>query len=370
MNKSMISALVAGGCAVALVATAVGFAQAPAPQGQAGAAVQQAPGAAGQQPGRGGRGGPGGGQGRGGPQNQVASTVDVAQMIAALPKIAPATPKANRRVLVLSRAGGFVHSSIPIAARTIEALGTVPVPGELPPGRQNQAWTTVITFNINDINAENLAQYDAVFLNNTTGQFLDDADPVASEARRKALLDFVRSGKGLGGIHSATDSYHKGGAPLWQEFNHMIGGSFKFHWNYPTAIWLKVDDIESPINRSFTRVNQQGERLAAPIMVLDEVYTFAQDSWSRDRVRTLLSVNYDRMPQEIRDQEPEAGRRTDQDYGLSYIRRDGQGRVYVNVLGHDHGIYKIPAMLEHILAGMQYALGDLEVDDTPVPLKK
>jgi type 1 glutamine amidotransferase len=373
--KSMISALVAGGCAVALVATTVVFAQAPAPAG-GGAQVGQAPGApAG--PGRGGRAGGPAGQGRAGgagraagPQNQVAAPIDVAQMISALPKIAPATPKANRRVLVLSRAGGFVHSSIPIAARTIEALGATPVPGELPAGRANQAWTTVITFNINDINPANLAQYDAVFLNNTTGQFLDDADPVASEARRKALLDFVRGGKGLGGIHSATDSYHKGGSPLWQEFNHMIGGSFKFHWNYPTPITLKVDDLDNPINRAFTRV-QGGNRVANNVMVVDEVYTFSQDSWSRDRVRTLLSVNYERMPQEIKDQEPANGKRTDGDYGISYIRREGQGRVYVNVLGHDHGIYKMPAMLEHFLAGMQYALGDLEgVDDSPMPLKK
>ena len=41
------------------------------------------------------------------------------------------------------------------------------------------------------------------------------------------------------------------------------------------------------------------------------------------------------------------GKRTDGDYGISYIRREGQGRVYVNVLGHDHGIYTMPAMLEH-----------------------
>jgi len=368
--KSMISAMVVGGVAVALAAT-VGFAQAPA--GQGGPQVGQAPAQPGPA-GRGGRGGPAGpgrgGAGRGGPQNQVAAPVDVAQMIAALPNEAPATPKANRRVLVLARAGGFVHSSIPLAARTIEALGTVPVPGELPPGRANQAWTTVITYDINDINPANLAQYDAVFLDSTTGSFLDDADAAASEARRKALLDFVRGGKGLGGIHAATDSYHKGGAPLWQEFNHMIGGSFKFHWNYPTPITLKVDDLENPINRAFTRVGQGGQRMANNVMVVDEVYTFSQDSWSRDRVRTLLSVNYERMPQEIKDQEPANGKRTDGDYGISYIRREGQGRVYVNVLGHDHGIYKMPAMLQHFLAGMQYALGDLEVDDTPVPLAK
>lgn len=366
--KAIISALVAGGCVLALSATHVGFAQAIG--GADGAQLAQAP--AGQAPGgRGGRGAgrAGGFGGRGGPQNQVAAPVDVAQMIAALPAMAPATPKANRRVLVLSKAGGFVHSSIPIAARTIEALGMVSVPGELPAGVQNRAWTTVITFDIDDITAENLAQYDAVFLNNTTGEFLNDDDPVKTEARKKALLDFVRGGKGIFGVHAATDSYHQGVEPLWPDFNIMIGGSFKYHWNYPTPITLKVDDVDNPINRSFTRM-QGGNRVASNVMIVDEVYTFAQDSWSRDRVRTLLSINYDRMPQEIKDQEPAATKRNDGDYGISYVRREGQGRVYVNVLGHDHGIYKMPAMLEHFLAGMQYALGDLEADDTPVPLAR
>jgi type 1 glutamine amidotransferase len=356
----MVAALMAGSFTVALAATAVGFAQAPqAPA--AGAAVQQPAGPA--QPGRGGRqgGAPGRGRGPAGPQPQVAAVTDVVQMMAALPATAPATPKQPRRVLVLARAAGFVHSSIPLAARTVEALG-----------QKTGAWTTVITYNAADINTANLAQYDLIFLDSTTGQFLDDPnDAAATAARREALLSFVRGGKGLAGIHAATDTYHAGGKPLWPEFNTMIGGSFKFHWNNPTLISVKIDDVNNPINRAFTRTNAEGQRVAVPFQVTDEVYTFSQDSWSRERVRTLTSVNYDAMPQVIKDQEPANGRRTDGDYGLSYIRREGQGRVFVQVLGHDHAIYKMPSMLEHILAGVQYAIGDLEgVDDTPVPLKK
>ena len=53
------------------------------------------------------------------------------------------------------------------------------------------------------------------------------------------------------------------------------------------------------------------------------------------------------------------------------IRREGQGRVYVNVLGHHESIYyNNPPLLAHILAGIQYALGDLEAPDAPVPLKR
>jgi type 1 glutamine amidotransferase len=302
-------------------------------------------------------------------QSQVARVSDLLGMMVALPDTAPATPKQPRRVLVLARAAGFVHSSIPLAARTIEALG-----------QKTGAWTTVITYDAADINAENLKHYDGIFLASTTGEFLDDpADRAATTARRQALLDFVRSGKGLAGIHAATDSYHgaeapasgagggvvDGGKPLWPDFNRLIGGYFKFHWIYPTQIAVKIDDPDNPINAPFTSLHQaSGVRLPRNFSIVDEVYTFNQDSWSRANAHVLTSIDYAKMPAEVKAQEP-PGRRTDGDYALSYIRREGKGRVFVEVLGHDESIYKIPSMLAHILAGMQYALGDLQADDAP-----
>jgi hypothetical protein len=313
-----------------------------------------------------------------GPQPQVAKVLDVAQMIAALPDTAPATPKQPRKVLVLAKASGFVHSSIPLAARTIEALG-----------QKTGAWDTVITFNPADITAANLAQYDGIFLANTTGTYLDDpADQAATTSRRQALLEFVRSGKGLAGIHAATDSYHgnqgaaaappppppspnaaprpaTGGAALWPEYNRMIGGYFKWHWLYPTQIAVKIDDPASPINAPFMGVNPQtGVRSARPLAIVDEVYTFNEESWSRERAHVLTSIDYAKMPAEVKALEP-APQRTDHDYALSYIQREGKGRVFIEVLGHDESIYKQPAMLAHILAGMQYMLGDLAADDSP-----
>ena len=82
------------------------------------------------------------------PQPQVAKVVDLMQMMAALPDAAPAQPKQPRKVLVLAKAAGYVHSSIPLATRTVEALG-----------QKTGAWTTVITYNPADINTENLKQY-------------------------------------------------------------------------------------------------------------------------------------------------------------------------------------------------------------------
>jgi hypothetical protein len=318
-------------------------------------------------------------QGPRGPQPQVARVTDLMQMMAALPDSAPAAPKQPRRVLVLARAAGFVHSSIPLAARTVEALG-----------QRTGAWTTVISYNPADINEANLQQYDGIFLASTTGTFLDDpADQAASASRRKALLDFIRGGKGLAAIHAATDSYHgsapgaapaapaagakppmDGGAPLWPEFNRLIGGYFKWHWFYPTQIAVKIDDPANPINAAFTSVNQQtGARTARPFSITDEVYTFNETSWSRERARVLTSIDYSKMPAEVKAQEP-APQRADHDYALSYIIPEGKGRVFVEVLRHDEGIYKQTPMLAHILAGMQYALGDLAADDAPSVAEK
>ena len=140
----------------------------------------------------------------------------------------------------------------------------------------------------------------------------------------------------------------------------MIGGYFKFHWLYPTPITVKIDDPDNPINAAF-----EGQSFDT----IDEVYTFAWDSFSRENVRVLTSIDYSQMTD--CDKGLESNRRPDSDYALSWVKREGQGRVYINVLGHHESIYyNNPAMLEHILAGIQYALGDLKADDTPVPLKK
>ena len=196
----------------------------------------------------------------------------------------------------------------------------------------------------------------------------------------------MKNGKGLAGIHAATDSYHGGGggrgasgaagragapggpavaavaaAPMqpqgtWPEFNLMIGGFFKFHWTYPTLISVKIDDPRSPLTQMF---NPKGYE------AVDETYTFAQDSFSRKRVHVLTSINYDKMSQNDKDKEPAATRRTDGDYALSYIQHVGNGRVFYEAHGHDEKVYFIRPFLAHMLAGIQYALGDLKADDSP-----
>ena len=329
---------------------------------------------------------------------------DVRRMIATLgllPDKPPAAPQKPRKVLIWSRlpSAGFQHSSIPLAAKMIEEMG-----------KKTGAWTSTTSWEVSDITAENLKQYDAVFLSNTTGTFLDDPnDQTVTDARRKAFQDFLMSGKGVAGIHATGDSYHggrgrrgAGGAgpaaappaagapgaapaaapppaaagggtptppcsvseaqkrerpaePLWEWWDEAIGGYFKFHWNYPTPITVKIDDPKSPLTAAFR---------GKSFNTIDEVYTFNESSFSRERVHVLTSVDYSLMSD--CDKGLESAPRKDHDYALSWIQKVGQGRVFYQALGHHESIYyNNPDMLAHILAGMQYALGDLQADDSP-----
>ncbi len=373
----------------------------------------------------------------------VATQSEVDAMLAALPTAPGAKPAKVRKVLVFAStgAGGFVHASIPLAAKMVEVLGGTP-------GSPNSVWTTTVSYDPKDINAANLKQYDAIFLDSTTSCFLDDEDKSVTASRRAAFLDFVRSGKGVASIHAATDSYHsdcvaaftaarrpvfsplastlatqflaqgdkdndrsltraelasladvwfdkldtekagkvstadfnarfagvvmagpaggggragaggRGGeaAPVlqWPEFNKLIGGYFKFHWSDPQLITVKIDDPKSPLTSMF-----HGQEFE----IHDETYTFAQDSFSRTNVHMLTSIDYDKMSAADKAKEPNP--RTDGDYALSYIRREGQGRVFYEGHGHSARVYAMTPMLEHIRAGIQYALGDLKADDSP-----
>jgi len=89
----------------------------------------------------------------------------------------------------------------------------------------------------------------------------------------------------------------------------------------------------------------------SPFVGSDETYTFAQDLFSRKRVRVLTSVNYKKMSAEDKAKEPAATRRTDGDYALSYIQRVGNGRVFYEAHGHEENVYFSRPFVAHMLAG-------------------
>ena len=140
----------------------------------------------------------------------------------------------------------------------------------------------------------------------------------------------------------------------WPEFNTLIGGYFKYRWLDPQPIYVKIDDPNSPLTVMF-----HGKEFE----IHDETYTFEQESFSRRNVHVLTSIDYDKMSAE--DKAKEVRPRTDADYVLRYIGREGKGRMFQEGHGHGDRVYAMTPMLEHLRAGIQYALGDLQADDSP-----
>ena len=132
----------------------------------------------------------------------------------------------------------------------------------------------------------------------------------------------------------------------------MIGAIFKYHFNNQ-PITVTVEDPKSPLTAMFK----------GPLELTGEIYTFSMDTYSRDNLRVLTSVDYSKMSEA--DRVKESYPRSDHDYPLSWVRRDGNGRVFYTALGNEEKTFFLRPVNEQLLAGIQYALGDLKVDDTP-----
>jgi type 1 glutamine amidotransferase len=135
----------------------------------------------------------------------------------------------------------------------------------------------------------------------------------------------------------------------------MMGGYFIGHpWG---KISVANDDPSNPVNAAF-----QGQGFE----ISDEIYTFGPsrslkwDAYGRNLSRVLLSVDLEKS-------KIEKGPREDGDYGLSWIKNYGKGRTFYCAFGHDQRAFVNPAVLQHMLDGLQFAIGDLKADAAPKP---
>jgi hypothetical protein len=279
----------------------------------------------------------------------------LAKIEAALPAQAAVKPASARRVLVFTesvkdhetarKSPGmkFVpHESAAAAARAVALMGA-----------KTGAYEAAVSSDPAVFTADGLKGYDAIVLACVylegklyrVPRDLKDADRAAYEARRKALLEFVRGGKGLAGLHSATAE-----ALGWPEYNRMIGGTHRgIAWYMHQDVPVKLDDPASPLNAAF---GGQGFTIQDDIDLLGDPY-------ARDQVHVLLAVDAAKAPAGM------TAERADGDYPVSWVRAEGQGRVFVTTLGHNPATFQGTAFLKHLLAGIQFAAGDLKADTSP-----
>lgn len=259
---------------------------------------------------------------------------------AALPLKSLAKPKKERRVLVFYRCEGFVHSSIAIGNYTIKELG-----------KKTGAFTADISDEYSVFNKENLAKYDAILFNNTTHLVFQN------DTQRDSLLDFLKQGKGVAGIHAASDNFYK-----WKAAARMVGGQFDGHpWNAGGTWSFKLDDPKHTLNRAF---------MGKGFWLKDEIYQYKPGTFvGEDEIRILISLDLSKSQTmnplnrnlALKKQYTEGSRNVP----VSWLRKFEGGRIFYTNFGHNESTFWNSGVIKHCLDGLQYALGDLAADATP-----
>ena len=268
------------------------------------------------------------------------TTEHKAAIDAGLPS-ATAEPKTARKVLVFYRCEGFIHTSIPFGNYAMKRLAET-----------TKAFTADFSDQYSVFTKENLAQYDAIIFNNTTALNPD-------ESQRAAVLEFINGGKGIVGFHAAADNFNK-----WEEGVALIGGIFNGHpWNAGGTWAFKVEDTGHPLNAAF-----KGEGFWHK----DEIYWYKPESFQgRYKLRVLLSLDMskaaNRKPIENEKETPKLGGKSpsETDVAVSWCREVGKGRLFFTNLGHNDMTFADKAVLQHMLDGVQYAMGDIDADAAP-----
>src|SRR5690349_24190141 len=100
-----------------------------------------------------------------------------------------------KRILYITLSAAYKHAAIPASITAFKEIAA-----------QSGKLEIVQTEDVSLLNAAALRNFDAVMFY-TTGEL-----PI-SDTQKRDLLDFVRGGKGFGGVHSATDTFYK-----WPEY--------------------------------------------------------------------------------------------------------------------------------------------------------
>lgn len=251
---------------------------------------------------------------------QACSIIVMAGLLLAC--VAQAQPK---RVLYVTHSAGFRHGSIPVSVEALRAGGRVEI---------------VATEDVGMLNAATLRGFDAVL-------FFTSGELPVTEQQKQELLDYVRSGKGFGGVHSATDTFY-----TWPEYGELIGARFHGHpWVQPVRF-----DIEDPAHPAMAG-------LGTGFTKLEEVYQFRE--FSRERVRVLMTL--DAASVDLR----AAGvNRGTEDFPLTWCRRFGAGRVFYSALGHFDSTWRDPRFTGMMQEALLWLTGAVEGDATPRPIRR
>ncbi len=266
-----------------------------------------------------------------------------AKIEAIAPERPLAQPKKKRLALVFNLITGYSHWCTPHMTEVARIMG-----------EKSGAYDVVVSDDVAYFEKENIGKFDAIILVNNCSKnpgrnlFYDKLGDMEKANELEAnLIDHVAKGNGLVGFHGAILMQNKSEA-----FSETMGGSFHYHPRQTTVVG-KALEKDHPISSAF-----KGEDLVH----VDEPYRF-NGAYSKLNFKPLLEME---LPDLTLEEQTRLFRRSENGIAryISWIKPHGDGRVFYCSPSHNAQSFENPMLLQFMLNGIQYALGDLECDDS------
>jgi type 1 glutamine amidotransferase len=273
----------------------------------------------------------------------------------ALPATVGTQGAPRKKLLFLTHAGLYKHTSLEFAEKALPEMGKNGgyEVTSLQGFKQDSA-----QIDLSILTPEYLSQFDGLML------FTNGNLPL-TDVQKKAIVDFVKNGKALIGVHCATLTMYD-----YPEFGEVLGGYY-LRSIVPTGQIaqgrigvLKVEDQKNPATKM----------LGTSWPLNEEFYEFGHAVWdaskptenisavgrlhilmpfSRDRVHVLLSLDTERT-----DLTGLTGMVKGGDYPQAWTHEVGKGRVFYTTLGHRDDIWTNDAVFRaHVNGGIRWAMG-------------
>jgi cytochrome c len=221
------------------------------------------------------------------------------------------------KVLVFSKTAGYYHESIPEGIAAIQKLGA------------ENGFTVDTTTNAESFNEENLANYSTVIFLSTTADVLNHYQEADFER-------YIQAGGGFVGIHAAADTEYE-----WGWYGRLVGGYFSDHPG--------INDPHPNVQAG--KITKTGEKHPST--------EFIPESWERtDEWYSYKNINPDTKKILMLDENSYQGGMDMGEHPIAWYHEYDGGRAFYTGGGHTKESYTEELFLKHLLAGIQYAIGD------------
>jgi type 1 glutamine amidotransferase len=217
---------------------------------------------------------------------------------------------AEPALLVFTKTVEYRHESIPAGVQMLRELG------------EDNGFDVEHTEDSAVFERESLAGYAAIVFLSTTGDVLD-------AQQQEGFDQYIRNGGAYVGIHAAADTEHD-----WPWYATLVGAWFSDH----PEIQQAAVDIEDSGHVS-TRM------LPARWMRTDEWYNY--DRNPRNDVHVLMTL----------DEETYGGGKHEGDHPIAWCHEPDSARSWYTGGGHTEESYAEPLFRQHVLGGIQWAIG-------------